>query len=170
MGYFLRRDCFIEKESLFAHEAMLKLCWKRGDNMYDELSIVLSVKIALTVLFWCGPMLLFPRLTMSKMGFSDMEPIIYIRLLGVAYLALVVGYCFGLKDALYGVYPKVIVLVGIVSNGGAAMIIGYYDIFGYFKDWEKLSRNVMRVSMVLLLGITLGLCYYGVWTQWRMSS
>ena len=92
----------------------------------NALSIVFILKIGLTLLLWCVPLLLLPNSWLQKLGFPVMMPEVYLKLLGWAYLALVIGYCFGLCDTWNGVYPLPIIWVGIVSNGGASLLLLIY--------------------------------------------
>ena len=64
------------------------------------LSKVLFIKILLTVFIWCIPLLFYPATWLHWLGFPVPEPQIFLRLLGMAYTALVVGYCFGLRTAM----------------------------------------------------------------------
>ncbi len=84
------------------------------------LARVLQAKIAITVLAWRGPLLTFPSDLFVQLGFPPPEPEGFVRLLGMAYLALTLGYWFGLQELRNGTYPAATVRVGIVSNGGGA--------------------------------------------------
>ena len=63
----------------------------------------------------------FPSSVLEWLGFVVPNPPVFLRLLGMAYLALAVGYAFGLRDSLGGKYPIGTVWVGIVGNGGALL-------------------------------------------------
>ncbi len=62
-----------------------------------DLDFVLRAKIALTVVAWCIPLLLFPASLLARLGFPIPTPDVFVRLLGMAYLAL--GYGFGEEPA-----------------------------------------------------------------------
>ena len=126
------------------------------------LSIVMKVKIIVTIVAWCVPMLLFPASILSSLGLPVPDPIIYLRLLGMAYIALVVGYGFGLRAVRRGEYPEATVWVGIVSNGGAAMILAFYGLSGCWQDWGGIARLMMWGSLLATSAITAGLFICGV--------
>ncbi len=125
------------------------------------LSQVLVAKIVLTVSAWCVPLLLFPAPLLERLGFPVPEPTLFLRLLGVAYTALVVGYGFGLHASRRGEYPTGVVWVGIVSNGGACVLLCGAALLGAWADWGAFARLVMWGSLVGTGGITAGLVAYG---------
>ena len=86
------------------------------------LAIVLSLKIAVTLIFVAIPLLLLPVEQVRRLtGLSG--DLVLVRLYGVAILALLVGYGFGLSDAMGGWMPTGVMVMGIVSNGGAAFTL-----------------------------------------------
>jgi hypothetical protein len=91
-----------------------------------------------------------------------MGSIIFIRLLGIAYSSLLVGYIFGLLATLKGEYPISVIWVGIVSNGGASLILLTYGFLGYWQSWGKLARLAMWFSAIATAGITIGLVSTGL--------
>ena len=129
----------------------------------SPLSWVLFGKIAVTILAWCIPLLLFPTSLLKSLGFKVPEPILFFRLLGIAYTALVVGYVFGLQTSLRGGYPAGIVWVGIVSNGGAFFYLVLNAVSGTWASWGNFARVVMWSSLVGTGVITAGLITFGVW-------
>ncbi len=122
--------------------------WQRGKKLNHKLSNVLTAKIIITIVAWCIPALLFPVSLLSKLGFPAPDPIIYIRLLGMACVALVVGYWFGLVAVRRGEYPEAPVWVGIVSNGGAAIILALYGFSGYWQNWGSFAQFMMWGSLL----------------------
>ena len=139
--------------------------------MSRKLANVFRTKIVLTIalciwMFFAG---LF-----SELGFPVPvpDPIIFLKLLGMAYGALLVGYCFGLVAVRRGEYPKAAIWVGIVSNGGATIILVGYAISGYFfpgssywLDWDGYAPLVMLLLLLAVSGITAGLFIYGIQTD-----
>lgn len=121
------------------------------------LRAVLILKIGVTLVCWAGPMLLLHPAQFEMLGFPVPEPFLYIRLLGMAYLALVVGYAYGYRVALKGYFPSAAVAIGIVSNGGAAMIILAFLLSGKTEEFSPIAYNLMVLSGGLLGLITLGL-------------
>lgn len=82
------------------------------------------------------------------------------RLYGMATMALLVGYGFGLWQSINGVFPWAAVLMGIVSNVGGAAILAfsktassrvYVTIFGtigLLLVWSGLSPNGAMLPML----------------------
>ncbi len=127
-----------------------------------KLSIVLIVKISVTILLWGLPLLIFPVQVFQALGFPELDPLVFIKLLGMAYLALVVGYWFGLQEVRRNKYPDATVWVGIVSNGGAAIILAVYGFSNAWQNWGTFAQIFMWMSMVATAGITGGLIMFGV--------
>lgn len=87
------------------------------------LSIVLVVKIAVTGLLVAAPFMFSPKYKLEKLlGIAAPTPALF-RLYGVAIAALLVGYGFGVAAAEAGRFPWGVVCMGIVSNGGAALVL-----------------------------------------------
>ena len=57
------------------------------------------------------------------LGIPAPQPILFIRLLGAAYLALIVGYIFGFNDLNQGKNIQDVIWVAIISNGMASIIL-----------------------------------------------
>lgn len=131
----------------------------------SPLSWVLSVKIAITIFAWSIPFLLAPPRLIESLGFKVPEPILFLRLLGVAYAALVVGYVFGLQTSLSGGYPAGVVWVGLVSNGGAFFYLVLNAVSGTWASWGKFARVAMWGSLGATGIITAGLIAFGVWNH-----
>lgn len=118
---------------------------------------VLMAKIVVTVFAWALPLLLLPAEMFVLLGFPLPEPAVFLRLLGTAYAALVVGYALGLRRARSKAYPAEAVYVGIVSNGGAALVLVIAALSGSWSDWGLLARSYMWFSLFAVTAITLGL-------------
>jgi hypothetical protein len=87
------------------------------------LSLLLLFKIAYTLLTTVGPLLLLPARRIGDALAVGPEAIPFLRLYGVALLALLVGYSSGVPAAEAGQYPGGIVAMGLVSNAGAAVTL-----------------------------------------------
>lgn len=122
---------------------------------------VLTFKIGFTVVGACVPLMLVPASGLQSLGFPVPEPIIFLRLLGMAYAALIVGYVFGRSNAKAGIYPGTAVWVGIVSNGGAALLLSVAALQGTWSTWGVFAQALMWGSLVCLTGITVGLIALG---------
>jgi hypothetical protein len=137
----------------------------RADRL-KPLARVLIFKIAFTALFWCAPLLTFPSQWFLAVGFPEPEPTVFVRLLGAAYLALLVGYAFGLAQARRGSKPAGVVWMGTVSNGLGSAILFWRGLAGDWNAWGRPSAAMMWSWAVVTLGITFGLLYYGrPWAQ-----
>jgi hypothetical protein len=128
----------------------------------DWLVWVLWVKVLFTLIFWSLPLLAFPTSWFVCMGMPEPRPILFLRLLGAAYLALVVGYISGLCRLGRGDEVQDIVWVGITSNGSAFLILLLFGTTGAWKEWGILARSYMWISTLLTASITLGLVVTGL--------
>ena len=124
----------------------------------NALRLLLQIKVALTVLAWCLPLLLLPASALSWLGFP-VVPMIFLRLLAMAYLALVVGYLLGLLQLRRGSYPWATVWVGIVSNGGAGVLLTIAWISSAWATWGSFAQLFMGLSALgaslIAIGLTL---------------
>jgi len=127
----------------------------------QNLSIVLVSKIGITAVLWFVPLLFFPINLLKKMGFPDLSPPVFIKLLGMAYGSLLVGYSFGLVATLHGSYPHSTVWTGIVSNGGAFLLLSIGAFQGAWATWGGMARIIMWTSLAATGLITAGLIAFG---------
>jgi hypothetical protein len=126
------------------------------------LSIVFLCKILLTAFCWSLPLLVVPEVLVTKIGIPIANNIIFLRLLGMAYAALLVGYVFAFNATLRGEYPLTTLWVGIVSNGGVSLILLIYGLLGYWKSWSAIAKSMMWFSMLATALITIGLVMTGL--------
>jgi hypothetical protein len=122
----------------------------------DALSWVLRAKILLT-LAWAGFPLLAPESLLIDLGFPRPEPIVWLRLLGAAYLALLVGYWLALQDHNQRKDVWNTIRVGIVSNGLGSLLLCYFGLTGAWNDWGTPAQVAMWVSAFAAGAVTLGL-------------
>lgn len=115
---------------------------------------VLIFKIAVTVFLWAGPLLLFPVSLFETLMGEAPAPISYARLLGVAYLALIVNYAGGFIQATRGVVPWVTIWTGLVSNGGGLLMLTYLNLSG-----SQQASTLTAISMTALALIVAGLVF-----------
>ncbi len=113
--------------------------------------LILAAKIIVTVVLVTGPFLLWPQRRLEIMTGVSAASATLFRLYGMAAAALLVGYGVGIWQSMNGVFPWAAVLMGIVSNVGAAGILAfapsvssraYATIFGtvgFFLIWAALS-------------------------------
>ena len=125
------------------------------------LSWVLSAKILLTLFGWCLPLLLIPADSLRAWGFPVPEPILFLRLLGMAYLALLLAYSAGLLQLWRGQYPASTVWVGLLSNAGACGILAGAAWRGSWSGWGEAAQWLMWASLLATALITVGLLLFG---------
>ena len=130
------------------------------DRSRRALALLLIVKIGLTLALWCGPLLLFPAGWLRWIGFPVPGPLLFLRLLGMAYAALIVGYALGLRQVRQGVYPAATVWMGLASNGGAFVILAVAAATGAWSDWPHLAPGLMWASLAATGLITAGLAAF----------
>ena len=128
---------------------------------------VYITKIAVTLLCWALPLLLMPAAWLEALGLPPQPSYLFLRLLGWAYLALCVGYGFGLQGAARGVRLPGPLWVGIVSNGGASLILTFFGVTGSWAGWSILLQALFWGSALATGAITAGLVYFGVWQRGR---
>lgn len=128
-----------------------------------NLAVVLWVKIVFTFCLWSLPLLLFPVHWLRRLGFPDLTPfLIFVKLLGAAFFALLVGYALGLGDLYAGKDVANTVRVGIVSNGSACLILLLFGSRGAWSGWGGPARLILWLSAGMTGLITLGLFWYGI--------
>ncbi|HEX2643812.1 MAG TPA: hypothetical protein VHU81_12535 [Thermoanaerobaculia bacterium] len=129
------------------------------------LSSVLILKIGITIVLWFVPLLFFPVSCLERMGFPTFPSAIFLRLLGMAYGALLVGYIFGWAATRRGEYPDSTVWAGIVSNGGAFLLLAIGASQGAWADWGAPARGLMWTSLAATGLISTGLISFGPWSR-----
>lgn len=117
-------------------------------------------KIAITFTFWCVPLLLFPSSWFLALGIPVPGSMIFMRLLGAAYLALLVGYFMGLKGISAGESPKPVLTMGIASNGSAALLLTSSGATGGWSSWGGGAQAFLWISAVGALWITFSLLMF----------
>lgn len=111
--------------------------------MSKELKGIFIRKIVITALFLCIPLLLFPASLFNSLGIPLTVPTMFLRLLGVAYLALIVGYYYGIKALERQQNPLFAIDMGIASNGAAFVVIIYFGITGAWTKWSLAAELYM---------------------------
>lgn len=87
------------------------------------LGVLLVFKIGVTAVTAVLPMVLLPTAAVTRRLGIEPAAVAYVRLYGVALLALLVGYAGGLVTLAGGEFPVGVVWMGLVSNGGAAIAL-----------------------------------------------
>jgi hypothetical protein len=86
---------------------------------------------------------------------------VFMKLLGAAFTALLVGYVRGLSALADGRHPADTVLVGLVSNALACLIIVGYGLAGAYAGWGRKARIYMWSSAAATGFVSIGLLVYG---------
>ncbi len=129
----------------------------------NALSRVFVFKISATIIVWCVPMLFFPSAVLVAAGLPHQpNDFMFIRMLGWAYLALCVGYAFGLRASLKGLRALGPIWVGIVSNGGACALMLYFGLTGAWGDMSAVIKFILWNSAAATAAITAGLWIWGI--------
>lgn len=114
-------------------------------------------KIVITGIFWCAPLLFFPSAWFVALGMPAPEPLMFTRMLGAAYLALLVGYYAGLRGLAAGESPLPVIHMGIVSNGLACLLMAFFGVTGSWSSWGAGAQGFMWLSALGALGIAFSL-------------
>lgn len=87
------------------------------------LALLLLIKIVVTLLFAAGPLMLLSKDRLDRLGGFGENSLTVYRLYGIGLLSLLVVYSFGVDVAMSGAFPLYAVAMGVVSNGGAALVL-----------------------------------------------
>ena len=130
-----------------------------------HLSQLLMAKLGITALVWCAPALfLTPEILHTKLGFPPLGTAgVFLQLLGMAYAALIVVYVFGLIELRRGAYPHCTVWTGLVSNGGAFLVLALAAWRGDWRSWTGVAPLYMWGSLLATGLISVGLGALGPW-------
>jgi hypothetical protein len=143
------------------------------------LTAVLSIKIIGTVAVWCVPLLFLPSSVLADVvgiplpaaSSAVAAPLLmFVRMLAWAYLALCVGYGFALAESIRGRRLMGAIWAGIVSNGGASVILIIHGGSGGWESWGLPARVVLWGSAAFTALVTLGLYIWGVRPERRRGG
>jgi len=115
---------------------------------------VLGAKIVLSLVLWVLPLLFLPAGLFPELGIPTWTPAatIFVRLLGMAYLAIVVVEVWSwLSPARH---PSGVV-AGLVSSAGASIVLWHYVFYGELYNWEVLGKLLITSWLVLHLVFTI---------------
>lgn len=123
------------------------------------LSLLLIIKIFATTILVAVPFLFFPKSSLEKLtGMAGSNPVFF-RMYGVAIVALLVGYSFGIPSAESGIFPWGVTAMGTVSNSGAAALL--------LINVRTSKANLLLGSLFTL--IALGLVVTMSMSQWALQ-
>ncbi len=111
------------------------------------ISLLLILKIGVTAILTAIPFLFLPAARLADMTGVENGGGLF-RLYGVAILALLVGYAGGFTIIADGYFPWGIVAMGIVSNGGAALVL---FLTGGWRRAKTISFFVALIAAALIL-------------------
>ena len=89
----------------------------------NALSILILIKLVITIFTLAGPFLMLPREKLERQAGVSAKSVTFFRLYGMAMLALATAYSGGLWLSWQGHFPWTVVLMGSVSNCGAALVL-----------------------------------------------
>lgn len=121
------------------------------------LKVLFIRKIIITMIFLCIPLLFFPASLFVSLGIPAPRPMLFARLLGVAYFALLIGYYNGIKALDNGRSPLFAVDMGIASNGLGGLVLLYFGLTGSWSGWDEGARVYMWLITLGALLITFNL-------------
>lgn len=112
------------------------------------LDLILAVKILGTGAFAGLPLTLLPGHRVTDLLTVHESALPYLRLYGVAILALLVGYSFGFSVITGPVFPLGIVCMGIVSNG-----LGFLTMLatGAYRSNRAMALLIGTIAVMLTL-------------------
>ena len=121
---------------------------------------VLAAKIVLTLALWAGPALLLPAPWFPIVGVPEppLAHLVFVRLLGAAYVALIVAYTLAWRAPAR--HPGAIV-VGTVSNALAALVILSVGSSGGFDTWGTLGKAYIWGSCLVAASLAVALAVTG---------
>lgn len=120
------------------------------------LALLLIIKIAVTVSLVAIPFLLAPQEKLEATMRINAISILFFRLYGVAIAALVVGYGFGIPAAESGRFPWGVVVMGWVSNAGAALLLLRFSPPRSQGFWLGVFFALMAVALTIALAMPAG--------------
>lgn len=124
---------------------------------------ILWILIAVTLGCWCVPMLLLPRHILRALHIPVREPLLFVRLLGAANLALCLHYFLGILRIRHGHDSSDVVVIGLIHCGMSAAVIWRYALHGHYEKWTRATSIYVYTSGGLLTALALALLAAGLW-------
>ncbi|PCI53367.1 MAG: hypothetical protein COB36_13090 [Alphaproteobacteria bacterium] len=87
------------------------------------LTLLFLIKIFVTLIMVAAPLLLLSKERLESAMAIEAKSTSFFRLYGVAILALLFGYTGGAWQVSQNVFPIGVIIMGIVSNGGATLVL-----------------------------------------------
>ena len=114
---------------------------------------LLWIKIVGTLLFAALPLLLVPEPLYLWLGFPPQPTLLFLRLYGLSTLALLVGYHGGIELARAGQFPRGVLRMGLVSNGGQGLAILIAGVAGTCASWGWMAQAMIYGLGLFILAI-----------------
>jgi hypothetical protein len=121
---------------------------------------LLWIKILGTAAAAALPMLLTPESVYLWLGFPQQPTMVFMRLYGLATAALLVGYFGGIQQAERGDFPRGVLRMGLVSNGGQGLAIAIAGLAGVFASWGWMAQAMMWSLCAFILGIATAIAVF----------
>lgn len=116
------------------------------------LALLLVTKISVTALLVALPFLVAPVAKLEATTRVSAKSTLFFRLYGVAIVALLVGYGFGIPAAESGQFPWGAVSMGLVSNAGAAFLLLRASKLSSSSFWLGTFFALVAVALVISMG------------------
>lgn len=128
------------------------------------LSTLLIIKILITVIFVALPLFLAPKPLLEKIFQVQASHSGLFKLYGVAICALLAGYSYGLYLASIQQFPTGAVIMGMVSNLGAAAILLRLP-----KTSNTITNWLTIISGLVFGAIGVGLAIAMLFQDWSLA-
>jgi hypothetical protein len=138
-------------------------------NAASALRWVLWGKVLFTVFGLILPLFLLSPDRFSSLGFLEPPPRLFARLLGAAFIALLVGYLLGLRDLSRGRDVRNVVRVGIVSNGLGCLVL-LVSLLSAETGLRPPALGLLWAAAAITGAITIGLVTAGLWAGGAAGS
>ena len=124
---------------------------------------LLWILIVATIGCFCVPMLFLSRPLLRKLRIPVSEPVLYVRLLGAASLALCLHYFLGALRVQHGRDASDVVVIGLVHCGMSAALIWRYALHGHYRRWPRITQVYIYATGGILTALAVALLVAGLW-------
>ena len=122
---------------------------------------LLWIHLVVTLFGGTIPVLFLPHALLVRYRLPVAEPVLFLRLMGAAFLGLSTMYAFGLARAYRGEDATDVMVIGIVTDGMASAIIWRYALGGMLDQWPSPTRSILYAAAAGLTALSLGLLAAG---------
>jgi hypothetical protein len=114
--------------------------------------LLIIVKITVTAFFVALPFLFAPSARLEATSGVSVKSPLFFRLYGVAIVALLVGYSFGIPAAESGQFPWGVTCMGIVSNAGGAFLLLRSSGSRSLSFWLAMFFALVAIGLAISMG------------------